>query len=76
VERAGVVFVCWGVEEEEGEGEEEGLWGRGRRAGAAGTGLRGVGDWGSGEGRAGWECDGVGETDSLLLLTLLSIALW
>ena len=53
MERAGMVFVCWGVEEGR-EGEEEDLWGEGaeryRCGWFFGMGL-GVGE--SGEGR-GW----------------------
>jgi hypothetical protein len=49
VERAGVVFVCWGVEEEGGEGEEEALWGEGAESRGGGW-CRFEGRW---RGRAG-----------------------
>jgi hypothetical protein len=69
VERAGVVFVCWGVEDERGEGNEEGLRGEGAQGallGAGGRGCGGLGVRGSGEGRAGWRSYGVVETDTFL----------
>ena len=49
MERAGVVFVCWGVEEEGGEGEEEALWGEEAESGGGGW-CRFEGRW---RGRAG-----------------------
>jgi hypothetical protein len=63
VERAGVVFVRWGMEEEGGEGEEEGLRGEGTEGGGGGCGWGLDRGW---RGRAGWGSYGVGETDSFL----------